>query len=101
MIEAKIRDLESKFSRAKVIDPTKLSGERVVFGATVTIEDVESGEERTYQIVGETEFDIDNNKISIVSPLARALIGKELGDETKIPSKGGPKLVEITDVKFI
>ena len=101
MIEAKIRDLEGKFSRAKIIDPKKLSGERVVFGATVTIEDVESGDEKTYQIVGETELDIENNKISIISPLARALIGKELGDETKVPGKGGPKVVEITEVEFI
>ncbi len=101
MVEAKIRDLESKLSRAKVIDPTKLSGERVVFGATVTLEEVESGRELRYQIVGETEIDIDQGRISIVSPLARALIGKEIGDEVKVPGKGGPRLVEIADVEFI
>jgi len=101
MIEAKLRDLESKLSRAKVIDPTSLSGERVVFGATVTFEEVESAKELRYQIVGETEIDIEQGKISIVSPLARALIGKEIGDEVKVPGKSGPRMVEITDVEFI
>jgi len=101
MIEAKIRDLEGKLSRAQVIDPTKLSGDRVVFGATVTLEETESGKELCYQILGETEIDIDNGKISIVSPLARALIGKELGDEVKVPGKGGPRMVEIIEVEFV
>ena len=101
IIEAKIRDLEAKVACAQVIDPTKLSGDRVVFGATVTIEEIESGNERTYQIVGENETDIEAGKISVQSPLARALIGKEVGDETKIPGKGGPKMVEISDVEFI
>ena len=101
IIEAKIRDLESKVACAQVIDPTKLSGERVVFGATVTIEEIDSGNERVYQIVGENETDIEAGKISVQSPLARALIGKEVGDETKIPGKGGPKMVEISDVEFV
>ena len=101
MIEAKIRDLESKVACAQVIDPTKLSGDRVVFGATVTIEEIESGNERTYQIVGENETDIEAGRISVQSPLARSLIGKEVGDETKIPGKGGPRMVEISEVEFV
>ena len=100
MIEAKIRNLEHMVARANVIDPKKLSGDRVVFGATVTIEDIDSGDERCYQIVGESETDVENGRISVVSPLARALIGREVGDETKVPGKGGPRVVEITDVEF-
>lgn len=100
MVEAKIRDLEHKVARANVIDPLKLGGDRVVFGATVTMEDIDTGNERIYQIVGETETDVENGRISVVSPLARALIGKEVGDETKVPGKGGPRMVEITDVVF-
>ena len=71
-----------------------------MFGATVTIEDIDSGDERTYQIVGESETDVENGRISVVSPLARALIGREVGDETKVPGKGGPRVVEISDVVF-
>src|ERR1700712_3769087 len=80
LIEAKIRELEAKTALAEVIDPTKLSGSRVKFGATVTIEDVESGESTTYVIVGEHEADIKKGRISIGAPLARAMIGKELND---------------------
>ena len=100
MVEAKIRDLESKCSRAKVIDPAKLSGDRVVFGATVTLVDVDGDDERKYQIVGETEASVEEGRISIVSPLARVLIGKEEGDEVRVPGKGGPRLVEISEVVF-
>ncbi|MBC7792225.1 MAG: transcription elongation factor GreA [Clostridia bacterium] len=100
MIEAKIRDLEAKISRAQVIDISKLSGERVVFGATVTLDDVESGEQQTYQITGEYEADVESGRISIVSPVARALIGKEVGDEVKIPGKAGQRTVEISKVEF-
>ena len=84
LIEAKIRDVEDKVSRAQVIDPLSLSGERVVFGATVTIEEVESGDEQIYQIVGETEGNLELNRISVISPVARALIGREIGDEVKL-----------------
>ena len=100
LVEARIRDLEDKLSRAQVIDPTKLSGDRVVFGASVVIEDVESGEERTFQIVGEVEAEAESGRISVSSPLARALIGREVGDEVKIPGKSGPRTVEITEVSF-
>ncbi|HSI06779.1 MAG: transcription elongation factor GreA [Myxococcota bacterium] len=100
LVEAKIRDLEDKASRAQVIDPKKLSGERVVFGAVVTIEDVDDGSSKKYQILGEYEADVDNGKINVNSPLARALIGKEVGDEVKIPGKGGQRTVEISDITF-
>lgn len=100
MIEAKIRVLEDKASRAQVIDPSKLSGERVVFGATVSLMDVDTEDEMTYRIVGEYEADLGKGEISIVSPVARALIGKEVGDEVTVPGKGGKRVVEITDVAF-
>ena len=100
LIEAKIRDLEDKASRAQVIDPKSLSGERVVFGATVTIEEVESGDETIYQIVGETEGNLELNRISVISPVARALIGREIGDEVKLPGRQGPRVFEIVDVEF-
>lgn len=100
LVEAKIRDLEDKLSRAQVIDPKKLTGDRVVFGATVLLTDVDSGEEKTYQIVGEYEGNLELGRISVTSPVARALIGKETGDEVKVPGKGGPRLVEISNVEF-
>jgi transcription elongation factor GreA len=100
LIEAHIRDLEGKLSRANVIDVTKLSGDRVVFGAKVKLEDVDSGETRTYQLVGEVEASVEAGRISVGSPVARALIGKEIGDEVRIPGKGGPRTVEIVDVTF-
>jgi transcription elongation factor GreA len=99
-VEAKIRSIEDKIARAEVIDPEKLSGDRVVFGATVTMEDVDSGDELIYQIVGESEADLEQKRISVVSPLARALIGKEVGDEVRIPGKGGARTVEIADLRF-
>lgn len=100
LVEAKIRDLEDKVSRAQVIDPAKLGGERVVFGATVTIEDIEDGSSKQYTILGEYEADVENGKINVNSPLARALIGKEIGDEVKIPGKGGQRTVEISEISF-
>src|SRR6478735_2551999 len=89
MIEAKIRELEAKLAMAEVIDPTKLSGTRVKFGATVTIEDSESGETQRYVIVGEHEADIKRGRISIQAPVARALIGKEVGDTVTVQSPKG------------
>lgn len=100
LVEAKIRDIEDKIARAEVIDPEKLSGDRIVFGATVTMEEIASGDELVYQIVGESEADLGMKRISIASPLARALIGKEVGDEVRIPGKGGARTVEIVDLKF-
>ena len=100
LMEARIRVLEDWVARANVIDPESLSGERVVFGATVELLYVETDEEREYAIVGEPEADISKNRINVNSPLARALIAKEVGDEVKVPGKGGPQLVEIADVRF-
>lgn len=100
MIEAKIRDLEHKIAHANVIDPRKLSGDRVVFGARVVLEFDEPEEEKTYQIVGECEADVEHGKISVTSPVARALIGKEVGDEIQLPGKGGTRNVSIVNVTF-
>ncbi len=100
LIEAKIRELEAKIAMAEVIDPTKLSGSRVKFGATVTIEDTESGESSTYTIVGEHEADIKKGRISIGAPVARALIGKEIGDTVNLPSAKGKREVEVTNVEW-
>ena len=71
-----------------------------MFGATVTIEEVESGDEQVYQIVGETEGNLELNRISVISPVARALIGREIGDEVKLPGRAGPRVFEIVDVIF-
>jgi transcription elongation factor GreA len=101
LIEAKIRELEAKTLMAEVIDPTKLSGSRVKFGATVTIEDTESGDAVTYVIVGEHEADIKKGRISIGAPVARALIGKEVGDTVTLPGAKGKREVEVTKVEWI
>lgn len=98
--EARIRDLEDKLSRVEVIDPSTLSGDKVMFGATVTIEDVESGDEATYTLVGEEESEPATGRIAITSAVGRALVGKEIGDEVRVPRKGGPRLVEIVDVSY-
>lgn len=100
-IEGRIKELKAKISNAEVIDPTDLSGDRVVFGATVTIFDFDSDEEKTYKIVGDDESDIKENKISYSSPIARAMIGKEVGEEVTINTPGGQREVEIMDVEFI
>jgi transcription elongation factor GreA len=100
LIEAKIRELEAKIAMAEVIDPTKLSGSRVSFGATVTIEDTESGDASTYVIVGEHEADIKKGRISIGAPVARALIGKEIGDTVNLPSAKGKREVEVTKIEW-
>jgi transcription elongation factor GreA len=100
MIEAKIRELEAKLALAEVIDPTKLSGSRVKFGATVTIEDTESGDPQTYTIVGEHEADIKRGRISIAAPVARALIGKEIGDTVTVTSPKGKREFEVTKVEW-
>jgi transcription elongation factor GreA len=101
MIEGRIKDLEAKTSLAEVIDPKKLSGDRVMFGATVSLVDLSNDEEITYQIVGDDEADIKVNKISISSPLARALIGKVPGDEAAVRSPKGERKYEVSSVKFV
>jgi transcription elongation factor GreA len=100
LLEAKVRLLESRLSTAQVIDVSKLSGEKVLFGATVTFEDVDSGEEKTVMIVGEDEADVDAGMISYVSPLARALIGKSVDDLVQVKLPGGVKEYEIRSVEF-
>jgi transcription elongation factor GreA len=101
LIEAKIRELEAKLALAEVIDPTKLSGSRVRFGATVTIEDNESGESHTYTIVGEHEADIKKGRISIGAPVARQLIGKDIGDTVVLSSPKGKRELEVMKVEWI
>ena len=101
-IEGRIAELESKLSNLFVIDPKTLNAEgRVVFGATVRIEDLDSGDAKTYQIVGEDEADIKGGKISIGSPIARALIGKNEGDVAEVQSPGGIKEYEVIEVSYI
>jgi transcription elongation factor GreA len=100
LVEARIKDLEDKLSRAEVIDPSKLSGSRVRFGATVTLTNVDTDEEVTYQIVGAEEADLDAGTISVSSPLARAIIGREVGDEVKVELPAGLRHYEIGAVDF-
>ncbi len=99
-VEGRIRELQGKLAQAEIIDPSSLSGERVVFGATVTLFDIDQDEEFTYQIVGDDESDIKDNKISYKSPIARALIGKTVGEETTIKAPQGDRLIEVMDVEF-
>lgn len=100
MLEARIRDLEDKVGRAEVIDISKLGGEKVVFGATVTLFDTDTEEEQTITIVGEPETDLKAGRISVTAPLARALIGRNLDDVVKVNTPGGEREYEITDVTF-
>lgn len=100
-IEGRIRELESKLSRAEVIDVTKLEGTSVKFGCTVTICDESTDEEFTYKIVGIDEADVKKNLLSVGAPLARAMIGKEVGDEIKLNTPSGIKQYEILEVKYI
>lgn len=99
-IEGRVGELEDKISRAEVIDPTKLGGDTVKFGATVTLADEDTDQEMTYQIVGSEESDIKAGFLSITSPLARALIGKSVGDSVEVPTPGGSKLYEIVTLAF-
>jgi len=99
--EGRIKELESKLALAEIIDPSKLSGERVVFGATVTLFDPDSEEETKYQIVGVDEADLKANKVSVTSPIARALIGKIVGDEVQVRAPGGNRAYEIAAVDFV
>lgn len=99
-VEGRIKELESIISRAEVIDPTRLSG-AVKFGATVTLVDEDSDEEKTYQIVGEAEADIERGLLNIRSPLARALIGKDEGDSVEVRTPGGDKSYEILTIRFV
>ncbi|MDB6182172.1 transcription elongation factor GreA [Paracoccus fistulariae] len=99
-IEGRIKELESILSLAEVIDPTKLSG-AIKFGATIELIDEDTEEERSYQIVGEPEADIERGLLNVRSPLARALIGKEEGDSVDVTTPGGQRSYEILRVRFI
>lgn len=99
-IEGRISELEDIISRADVIDISKLSGSTVRFGAHVTLADVDTDEESTYQVVGPYEADITKKKISVQSPLGRALIGKTVGDSVEVTAPGGSKAYEVITVKF-
>lgn len=100
MVEAQIKDLEDKLSRCEVIDPTRLSGTRIRFGATVSLSNLETDEKVTYQIVGADEANIDEGTISVSAPLARALIGKEAGDEVTVNLPAGKRTYEVVEVLF-
>lgn len=101
-IEGRIAELESKLSSAQIINPAELDADgRIVFGATVELEDLESGDIVTYQIVGDDEADIKQSKISISSPIARALIGKHVGDTADVQAPGGVRQYEVLGVKYI
>jgi transcription elongation factor GreA len=100
MVEARIKDIEDKLSRAEIIDPSTLSGDRVRFGASVSIANLDTDEEIAYRIVGADEADIDQGTISVSSPLARALIGREVGDEVTVALPAGKRRYEIVSVDF-
>jgi transcription elongation factor GreA len=99
-IEGRLVELEDKLARAQVIDPTKLNGKQVKFGATVQLQDEDSGEKKKYKIVGEDEADVRAGKVSITSPVARALIGKEKGDVVEVTAPGGVRAYEILKIEW-
>ncbi|MGR3716330.1 MAG: transcription elongation factor GreA [Thermohalobaculum sp.] len=100
-IEGRIKELESLISRADVIDPAKMSGTTIRFGATVELIDENTDQERTYQIVGEPEADINAGRLNMRSPLARALIGKEEGDSVEVAAPGGARSYEVLSVRYV
>ncbi len=99
-IEGRVAELEDKIARAEVIDVSKLSGKAIKFGAKVTLADEDTDEESTYQIVGAEEADVDKGRLSVTSPLARALIGKQTGDSIEVTTPGGSKAYEIIRVRY-
>jgi len=100
-IETRVAEIEDKIARSQIIDVSKLSGKQVKFGATVNLIEEESGEKSKYKIVGEDEADVKAGKVSITSPIARAMIGKEEGDVVEVMAPGGAKSYEIVKVKFL
>ena len=100
-IEGRIQDLEAVLSRAQVIDVSGTKSDVIRFGATVLVADEDTDDEKSYQIVGDYEADIEKNKISLSSPLAKALIGKEVGDTAEYVAPGGKKSFEILEIKYI
>ena len=100
-IEGRIKELEGLISRADVIDPKKIAGDTIKFGATVRLVDEDTEEERTYQIVGEPEADIEHGKLNVKSPLARALIGKSEGDSVEVMTPGGGRSYEVLAIQYV
>ncbi len=100
-VEGRIQEVEAKISNAEVIDVSKLDGDRVTFGATVTFYDVTKDTEVTYKIVGDDESDLENGMISFNSPIAKAMMGKEADDEVTIKAPGGDRVIEIIEVEFV
>jgi transcription elongation factor GreA len=101
MCEARIKDIEDKLSRSEIIDPSKLSGTKIRFGATVELSNIDTDETVKYQIVGADESDINEGLISVSAPLARALIGKEIGDEVTLKLPAGDRSYEVVDVQYV
>lgn len=99
-IEGRVQELEDKIARAQVIDTTKMSGDTVKFGATVTVVDEDTDQESTYKIVGDDEADVKAGKISLSSPIARSMINKEVGDVIEVNAPGGTKSYEILNVQW-
>ncbi len=99
-IEGRVRELEDKLSRAEVIDVSKLSGKDVKFGATVTLADEETDEKKTYQLVGADEADVNNGRLSITSPVARALIGRGIGDSVHVNTPNGGRSYEVIKINY-
>jgi transcription elongation factor GreA len=100
LCEARIAEIEDKLARAEVIDPSTLGGGKVKFGAFVELEDMDNGTVVTYRLVGPDESDLKQGKISITSPVARALVGKEVGDEVQVDTPGGVRTYEVSDVRW-
>ena len=100
-IEGRVMELEDKIARAEVIDVSKLSGQTVKFGATVTVADEDTDEELTYQLVGELESDVKAGRLAVTSPLARALIGKSIGDSVEVVTPKGERAYEVLKVEFV
>jgi transcription elongation factor GreA len=99
-IEGRVKEIEDKLARAEIIDPSQLAGDRVAFGATIKVQNVETGEESTYRILGADEADVNQGILGVTSPLARSLLGKEVGDEVKVRMPGGERKYEILEVSF-
>jgi len=99
-IEGKIQEIQFKLAHAEVIEPSKLNSDKVIFGATVALHDLDTGEDFSYKIVGADEADIKERKISIQSPIARGLIGKRVGDYAQIKTPAGARELEVLDIKF-
>lgn len=100
-VEGRIKELDGALSHAQVIDVKTLSGNKVLFGATVRLSDLETDEQKKYQIVGQYEADLEKGRVSLLSPIAKALIGKQIGDIVDVNTPKGGKSYEILDVKFI